>query len=95
MKAEIQIENPKLSNIRTFDILFELGKKKYLLEKINIDEELKEQFTCLLNKRSKDYSCFLAYCTGCINGKYGLNFSRNVFLKMIEQVAKVGKKIFL
>ena len=51
MKAEIQIENPKLSNTRTFDILFELGKKKYLLEKINIDEELKEQFICLLNKR--------------------------------------------
>ena len=95
MKAEIQIEKPKLSNTRTFDILFELGKKKYLLEKINIDEELKEQFICLLNKRSKDYSCFLAYCAGCINGKYGLNISRNVFLKMIEQVAKVGKETFL
>ena len=95
MKAEIQIEKPQLSNTRTFDALFELGQNKYLSEKAEVDEDLKEPFISLLNKRNVDYSCFLSYCAGCINGKYGLNISRNVFLKMIEQVAKVGKEIFL
>ncbi len=95
MKAEIQIEKPRLSNIRTFDALFELGQNKYLSDKIKVDEDLKEPFISLLNKRNMDYSCFLSYCGGCINGKYGSDISRDVFLKMIEEVAKVGKEIFL
>lgn len=95
MKSEIQMEKPQLSNTRTFDALFELGQNKYLSEKKEVDEDLKEPFISLLNKRNVDYSCLLSYCAGCINGKYGLNISRNVFLKMIEQVAKVGKEIFL
>ncbi len=95
MKAEIQTEKPRLSNIRTFDVLFELGKTKYSSEKTETDEDLKEPFIGMLNKTKMDYSCFLSYCAGCINGKYGLNISRQVFLKMIEHVAKVGKEVFL
>ncbi len=67
---KIQIKNPKMSKIKTFEALFEIGEKKYLSNHPIKDKEFGKDFVRILNKTYMEYSSYLAYSGGCIKGIY-------------------------
>lgn len=92
---EIQVKNPKMSKIKTFEALFEIGEKKYLSNHPIKDKEFGKDFVRILNKTYMEYSCYLSYGGGCIKGIYGNDLSRKEVFDLIMLLTKVGKKNFI
>ena len=55
---EIQVKKPKMSKIKTFEALFEIGEKKYLSNHPIKDKEFGKDFVRILNKTYMEYSCY-------------------------------------